>query len=161
MSGIITAISVATAASIDQSSKARKDANKARKIRAKSDRLRAGRQAVEQVRTAQIARANVVQQSESTGVGGSSAVQGALGSIQSQAGSNISFAQSLFGMAQQANKRLASAANHNGNSQAWGQAASVIGAAGMSSGTGSGGGSTAPQGVGTGQSGANGGFFGI
>lgn len=97
-----------------QARKSRKEAAKARKIRQKSDRLRTGRQAVEQIRTAQIARANVVQQSESTGVGGSSAVQGALGSIQSQAGSNVSFAQTLSTLSQQANARLEASARAAG-----------------------------------------------
>lgn len=101
----------------------RKDRAKARKIREKSSKLQAGRQAIEGVRQAQIARANVVQQSETTGAGGSSAVTGALGSIQSQAGANVSFAQSLFNLSQQANNRLESAASHRADSSAFSQVA--------------------------------------
>ena len=151
---------IATVGGVSESRKARKDQNKARKIQERSGRLQAGRQAVEGVRQAQIARANVVQQSETTGAGGSSAVAGALGSIQSQAGSNISFAQSLFNLSQQANSRLAKAAMHRSNAQAFEQIASMAANSGGGSPGGSPSGST-PQGVGTGQSGANGGFFGI
>ena len=108
-------------ASAVEARKGRKDQARARKIQEKRGRLQAGRQAVDQVRQAQIARANVTQQAESTGVGDSSAVAGAKGSIQSQAGSNISFAQTLFNLSQQANRRLESANKHFSTSQTFGQ----------------------------------------
>jgi len=101
----------------NQARKGRKEAARARKIQAKSKKLQAGRQAIEQIRQAQIARADVSQQAESTGVGGSSAVQGALGSIQSQAGGNIAFAQTLSTLAQQANARMESSAKAFGKAQ--------------------------------------------
>jgi len=103
---------------VQQARQGRKQRKKANAITQKQARLQAGRQAIEQVRQAQIARAQVIQQAESTGAGDSSAVAGAVGSIQSQAGSNIAFAQQLFSLSQQANNRLQKASDFEANSKA-------------------------------------------
>jgi len=133
VSAIYTAV-VLAAASVFESQKSRKDARKARMVREKSNRLQSGRQAVEQVRQAQIARADIIQAGENQGVGGSSAVIGGAGSVQSQAGSNIGFAQQLFNLQQSARRLQDSAALHAGNSQGFATFASL--AAGNAGGTG-------------------------
>lgn len=120
---IVTA--VAGAASVAESRKARKDRERARRIQEKSKKLQVGRQAVEQVRQAQIARAEVIQAGETAGVGDSSAIRGAAGSIQSQAGGNIGFAQQIFDLSIQAGRRLESAARHDFRSQAFSSLASM------------------------------------
>jgi len=112
-------------ASVVEARKSRKDAARARKVQERSNRLQSGRQAVEQVRQAQIARADVIQSGENQGVGGSSAVIGGAGSVQSQAGSNIGFAQQLFNLQQSARRLQDSAALHAGNSQGFATFASL------------------------------------
>lgn len=121
VTSIIAAVSLT--ASVVEAGRARGERKKARVINERRGRLQTARQATEQVRVAQVARAQVVQQAEAGGIGGSSPVQGALGSIQSQAGSNIGFAQTLFNLQQQIRNRLERAADFTANSQAFGQIA--------------------------------------
>ena len=132
MSGLITAaavIATATVYSAVEAGKGRRDQKRAREVQAKSDKLTTQRSAVEQVRQAQIARASVAQGGENTGVAGSSAIQGATGSIQSQAGGNLGFAQQIFNHQQAKNKLLESAFGHMGkaaNAQAVASVASTV-----------------------------------
>jgi len=113
--------------SLVEGRKGRKDAQRAREIDEDRARLESGKQAIQQVREAQIARAQLIQQGASQGAGESSSVQGAAGSIQSQAGGNIAFAQQLFSLQQSASRLRSSAEGHFGKSQAFGQLASFAG----------------------------------
>ena len=95
---------VATVGSLYSQNRARKDAKRARAVDNKRNRLQSGRAAIANVRQAQIARASVVQQGENQGVGSSSAIAGATGSITSQAGGNLGFANTIFGLQQSASR---------------------------------------------------------
>ncbi len=97
------------AGSLYSSRKARKQQKRAQQIQMKSAKLQSARQAVQQVRGAQIARAQILQAGENQGVGGSSGVMGGAGSATSQAGGNIGFANQLFGMQQSAQRLMQSA----------------------------------------------------
>ena len=112
------------AGSLLSSEAARQDQKKARKIGNRRARLESGRQAIEQVRQAQIARADVVASSNAQGVEGSSAALQGAGSIQSQAGGNISFAQQIFSLQQSQSRLLSSASNKQALAKAFGTAAS-------------------------------------
>ena len=90
--------------------KARREQKRSNALARKSQKLKSKKGAIEQVRQAQIARADVLQQGENTGVGGSSLVSGSTGSIQSQAGGNIGFANTIFGL-QNSIQRLRQSAN--------------------------------------------------
>ena len=100
---------VATAGSLVASRKARKQQEKAMALDAKRSKLQSGRAAIEQVRQSQIARASVLQQGENRGAGDSTAVAGSLGSIQSQTGGNVAFAETIFGLQNSASKLRQSA----------------------------------------------------
>lgn len=110
---------------VQQGRQARKEQRRARQIQQRSQRLQAGRSAIQAVREAQVQRASVIQAGENQGVGGSSAVLGGAGSIQSTTGSNIGFAQQIFGLQQQASRRLEQSAQFAGNADALGQFASM------------------------------------
>lgn len=129
------AIGALVGSSLYESRKGRKANEKARKVDEKRSRLQTGKQAVEQVRQAQIARASVIARGESQGAGESSAVRGAAGSIQSQAGGNISFAQQVFGLQQSASRLRGAAEGHFARSQAYGKLASFVSVADSSSST--------------------------
>lgn len=85
----------------------RQEKEKIAEIQSKRDRLESGRQAAETLRRAQAERASLLQTASNRGVSSSSAVQGGLGSIQSQAGANLGFANQIFALNQQAGGRLA------------------------------------------------------
>jgi len=116
---------VGIAGSLIASNKARKQAAKARKVDQKRAQLSSARSAVEQVRQAQIARASVLQQGVNQGVGDSTAVAGGAGSISSQAGSNIAFAQRLFDLQNSARRLRESAFKFNGISSGISQLTSL------------------------------------
>ena len=112
MAGLITAafiVAGATASSAYEAKKGRKDAKKARAVEAKSDKLKAARSAVDGIKAAQIARASILQQGENQGASGRSAVTGATGAVQSQAGGNIAFANTIFGLQNSARRLRESA----------------------------------------------------
>ena len=75
-------------------------------IQKKKDRLDLGRQGAETIRKSQVERATLLQQAENSGVSDASAVQGALGSVQSQVGANLGFANQIFNLNSQAGSRL-------------------------------------------------------
>jgi len=112
-------VAIAAVASISESRKARKASRRARKVDERRGRLQAGRQAIDGVRQAQIARAQIAQGAVNSGVGGSSASLGAQGAVQSQAGGNIGFAQQVFNLQQSRNRLINSAAMHTFNSNAF------------------------------------------
>jgi len=99
-----------------QARKSRKEAAKARKLQERARNLQSARGIAEQVRQAQVARAQVIQAGENQGVAGSSAVAGGASSVQAQAGGNIAFAQQLFGLQSQAFARME--ASHRAASKA-------------------------------------------
>jgi hypothetical protein len=101
---------VATAGSLIASRKSRKLQEKAMRAQQRASQLQASRSAVQSIRQSQIARADIIQQGENQGVGGSSAVAGGAGSVASQGGANVAFAQKIFGL-QNAASRLMQSAN--------------------------------------------------
>ena len=112
---VIAAVGLISSA--DSCKQARTHQKRARKIQAGRARLEASRQAMETLREAQVKRAQIIQQGANQGVSGSSVVAGAAGSVQSQASSNISFAQQIFGL-QQSSRRLMESANELQNQSA-------------------------------------------
>jgi len=126
MSGLITAVVVLGAAAAAESRKSRKANARARKVDEKRGKLESQRSAVGQVRQAQIARAQIIQSAENQGVGGSSAAVGGAGSVQSQAGGSIAFAQQIFRLQQSSNRLRESAFSHTGNAQDLSNVASLV-----------------------------------
>lgn len=122
---IVAAVAVGGAAV--ENRKSRKEQRKARKIQSKQENLKVTRAAAEQVRQAQIARAQIIQAGENQGVGTSSAVAGGAGSVQSQAGGNLAFTQQLFSLQQQANRRLLAADKYAGNAATYGAISNIAG----------------------------------
>ena len=84
----------------------RKEKRKLRAIQKKKDRLELGRKGAETIRKSQVERAALLQQAENSDVSDSTAVQGALGSVQSQVGANFGFANQIFSLNSQAAQRL-------------------------------------------------------
>lgn len=105
-SGVGIALGILGIGSLNEQRKARKEQKKARAIDEKRLKLQSQRQAVEQIRQGQIARAQIIAQGEAQGAGGSSAVIGGAGSVQSQTASNVAFAQQIFQLQQLARQRL-------------------------------------------------------
>ena len=128
MSWVFVAVAVvSTAVSVDQSKKARRQQRRAADLAQKGARLEASRGAAEQVRQSQIARASALQQGENQGASGSTAVAGAVGSIQSQTGGNIGFANQIFGLQQSRNSLLLAASDSQGRAAGFAQLASIAG----------------------------------
>jgi len=100
---------VSAVGSLYSSHKARSQQRKAQDLQTKQAKLQAGRAAVERVRQGQIARASILQQGENQEAGGSTAVAGSAGAIQSQVGGNNAFAQKIFGLQESASKLMQSA----------------------------------------------------
>ena len=106
--------------------RARIEERKARQADERRTQLEQMRAAVESVRQAIIQRAEVAALGETVGIGGSSALSGALGSIQSQAGSNLLFQQQQEELRQLASSRIQEAVNKQAaarNIQLFGQIA--------------------------------------
>lgn len=110
---------------IGEGRKARKEQKRANRLQEQRQRLQATRSAIEQVRQAQIARAEIVASGEAQGAGGSSAVLGGAGAVQSQAGGNIAFAQEMFRLQSLAQQRLQKAQDFGFRSQALGTTANI------------------------------------
>lgn len=106
--GIVQAVTAV--AGMSHSRKARKERRAARKEEAKRRRLEERRAAIEAVRQATIQRAEVAAMGEAAGIGGSSALVGATGSIQSQGGANLGFAQQQSALRDSAARKLEKAA---------------------------------------------------
>ena len=127
------AAAVGTAASLYEGRRSRKMQEKAMKVDEKRSKLQAMRSSVQQIRQAQIQRAEIAQMGENQMVGGSSGVVGGMASAQSQATSNIAFAQQIFGLQQSYNRMRMAANKHAFNAQAWqavGEAVGTIAGAG-------------------------------
>ena len=123
-------LAAGTVASVYEGRRARKMQEKAVKVDEKRSKLQAMRSSVQQIRQAQIQRAEIAQMGENQMVGGSSGVAGGMASAQSQATSNIAFAQQIFGLQQSYNRMRGAANKHSFNAQAW-QALSSAAASGM------------------------------
>lgn len=89
--------------------------NRLAKIQTKKDRLELGRQGAETIRKSQIERATLAQQAANSNVANSSAVQGGLGSVQSQTGANLGFANQIFSLNSQAASRISKIDSLNAN----------------------------------------------
>jgi hypothetical protein len=81
----------ATVASARQAGKARKDAKKQYAYERQLNDNRAARQRVQAIREARLTQGALLQTAANTGASGTSAFLGAMGSIQSQLNSNLSF----------------------------------------------------------------------
>jgi len=103
--GVVTAVSTGI-----KQEEARQSSKKARRLQAKRRKLDQQRKLQQAVRRAQIERAAILAAGASQGVQGSSAVQGAVGSIQSQTGGSIGFSQQTFALRQEQSRRLEDAA---------------------------------------------------
>ena len=90
-----------------------KEKKRLRAIQQKKDRLELARQGAETIRKSQVERATLLQQAENSGVSDSSAVQGGLGSVQSQVGANLGFANQIFNLNSLAADRLKKLDNIN------------------------------------------------
>jgi len=128
-----------TVATNRENREARRSRQEASRLQSEAEQLKATKSAIDQVRKAQIARAQIVQQGANTGTSGSSAVAGATGAVQSQVGGNIAFAQSVFDLNQQASAQLRRAAAREERSGAIAATNSTISSAGGMFGGGSGG----------------------
>jgi len=106
---------IALAAGTQQSRQARKQSKKARQLDEQRTKLQASKNAVESVREAQIARAQILQAGENQGVAGSSSVAGGVSSVQSTSAGNIGFANQLFQLQQSAGRLRESAAGFSSN----------------------------------------------
>ena len=105
--------------------KARQQQRRARLLDVKRAKLQSGRAAAEQVRQAQIARASILQQAENQGASDSTAVAGAAGAVQSQAGGNIAFAQSIFSLQNSASRLRESASASMGRASGFQQLSGI------------------------------------
>lgn len=125
----------------------RKEAKKLAKIEAKRNRLMMARQGAETIRQAQLQRAILAQQAANSGVSETSAVQGAQGSMTSQMGANLGFANQIFSLNQQAGKRLQRISDINATTKLAMTIGSffVGGAAGAAVAAGGGGDTVSPQ----------------
>ena len=125
MSGLVTATVVVGTASVYEGRKARKAQERAVKVDEKRAKLQSMKSSIEQIRAAQISRAEILQMGENQNVGGSSGVAGGMASVQSQATGTIAFAQQIFDLQQSYNRQRMLANKHSFNAQAW----SAIGSA--------------------------------
>jgi hypothetical protein len=89
-------------------------------------RLKARRQAQEQLRAVQIARAQLAQQGENIGVANSSTLEQATGSVVSQGFGNIQFMNQLGLINQEISDRLIKANQFATNAQALAQLSSLL-----------------------------------
>lgn len=101
---------VAAVGTVYTAERARQDQKRANRIENKRRRAQARREAQDKVGEAFFQRQDVVQQAANQGVLGASTTQGALGSIGSQLGSGLAFAEQNNQFITAANQRLAQAA---------------------------------------------------
>lgn len=113
--------------SVSESRNARKEEREARRIQERANRLKSRRAALNQVKEAQILRAEIINAGEGAGVGSSSAVAGGAGAVQSTAGGNVGFQQQLFTLQSNASRRLQKASESQFNAGLLGQAAGIAG----------------------------------
>lgn len=92
---------------------AAKDQQKAQKQLQRQAALKAARERIQQIRQARIKAAQIEQQGEGAGVSASSGVQGGVGSVQSQLGSNLNFMDVTQIYGNKATNYLADAAKAN------------------------------------------------
>jgi len=123
-----TSMAVGTAASVYEGRKAREANERAGRIDEKRARLQGMKSSIEQIRTAQIARADIIQMGENQNVSNSSGVAGGVANTQSTATGNIGFAQQIFGLQQSYNRLREQANKHSFNAGAW----KAMGSAGAS-----------------------------
>lgn len=97
--------------------RARKHRKVAQKYQRRMQILQRKREAREALRQGMIQRAEVVQGGINQGVGNSSAVQGAVSSIQSQTADNIFFASRMMQLSNKAQHRLNKATRHENVAQ--------------------------------------------
>ena len=118
------AITAATAAHV-QGNRARADQRHVADVQNKQRRLSSAKGAVETIRQSQIARANILQSGENQSVGSSSGVLGGAGSVTSQAGGNINFANQIFAHQQSAQRLMDSANSKQAMASGFGQIANL------------------------------------
>lgn len=146
MTGVITAVAVAavaTGASVISNNKARKAQERAGRVQQAVESRGAQRDRLQQLRQAQVARAQAIQSSVSSGTADSSGLSGQLANIQSTAAGNLAFSQMTetgVGVINQFNRRAARYQSQAGTYSAVSSLA--LASAGAMGGITSGGGST-------------------
>lgn len=119
--GIETAIlavaAVGTAASIQQSRQSRKASKRAARAQRRISQRENQRERIRQLRESQIARAQITAGAAQTGTLSTSAFEGGVASIGSQAAGNISFINQIESLQQQIHKNQQRAADFSANAQ--------------------------------------------
>jgi hypothetical protein len=126
----VTALIVAgvgTVGSLVAGEKSRSQQKKASKIQEKVRQTQDARARVAQIRQARMAQAQVIQSGATQGASGTSAVQGGVSAIGSNANNNIQFINQIDTLQQAINKRMESASNFSAAAGAFGAAASIAG----------------------------------
>lgn len=116
---------VATGASIYEGEQANSQQKKAQNYQRQQNDLQAARQQRDAVRQARIAAATAVQAGANQGVSNSSAVQGGVGSIQSQTNDNVSFLDTYNKLSDQASTALGKASEFQTNASIFGSVANL------------------------------------
>lgn len=119
--------SVGTVASIAAGEKARSAQSKAGKIQERIRQTQDARSRIAQVRQARMAQAQVTQSGATQGAMGSSAVQGGIASIGTNANNNIQFINQTSALQEAVNSRMSSASNWQGAASAFAGVASIAG----------------------------------
>ena len=109
---VSAAVVIGTAYSIYASEEARQEQKEAQKVQKKITDTKTQRQRIQQLREAQMARAQVAVAAEAGGTAESSTAAGQQAGIQSQAGSNIQFINTIENLRQQMQQRLENAASY-------------------------------------------------
>lgn len=136
IAGIGLAISAgSTALSISAQNKQQKAQKKAAAYQKQIDNLQAARQRVQAIRQARLAAGSISQAAENQGASTSSAALGALGSIESQLNSNLSFLDSANRLSDQAGVQLGKAAKYGQRANTISQVGAVASKMFMSAGS--------------------------
>jgi hypothetical protein len=127
VTALVVASVTATGASVVASEKSRSQTKKANKIQEKVRQTQDARSRVAQVRQARMAQAQVVQGGATQGVLNSSAVQGGVSGIGTNANNNIQFINQVDSFQQAINKRMEKANTYSGIASASAGIASIAG----------------------------------
>ena len=116
---------VSTAASISESRSARKDRKKAAQVDTRRRAIESRRATIANIEDARQAIGTVQNVAALTGGGGGSGALGAVSSLTTQLGSNVTFNQQLLAFAERQEKHLQDALDHQDNAQTFSAIASL------------------------------------
>ena len=129
MAFAITALAVAAVGTIGStvmSAKAAEEQKEARRASQRGEQFRAKRERVKQVREALIRQAQIENQSASQGVGGASGAMSGVGSVASQAATNISDIGSQLAIGRTVSRGYGRAAKYQQQAQYWKTGGSLL-----------------------------------